>query len=120
VDETRVDRWLWAVRAYKTRAVATDACKGAHVTVDGRSAKPSTPVQVGSRVEALVGRRQRILVVTKVIEKRVGAAVAAECFEDHSPPPPPKEEGPLDLGHEPGSGRPTKRDRRKLDQFRGR
>jgi ribosome-associated heat shock protein Hsp15 len=120
VDETRVDRWLWAVRLYKTRAVATDACKGGHVTVDGRSAKPSMPVHVGSRVQAQVGPRLRILEVAEVIEKRVGAPRAAECFVDHSPPPPPKEEGPLDLGHVPGSGRPTKRDRRKLDRFRGR
>lgn len=120
MDETRVDRWLWAVRLYKTRAVATDACKGGHVTVDGRSAKPSMPVHVGSRVQAQVGPRLRILEVAEVIEKRVGAPRAAECFVDHSPPPPPKEEGPLDLGHVPGSGRPTKRDRRKLDRFRGR
>lgn len=120
VEETRIDRWLWAVRLCKTRAAATDACKGGHVQVNGRAAKPSTPVRVGDRVEALLGKRQRVVEVAKVIEKRVGAPVAAECLVDHSPPPPPKEAGPLDLGHEPGSGRPTKRDRRQLDRFRGR
>jgi ribosome-associated heat shock protein Hsp15 len=120
VEETRIDRWLWAVRLCKTRATATDACKGGHVQLNGRAAKPSTPVRVGDRVEALLGKRQRVVDVAKVIEKRVGAPVAAECLVDHSPPPPPKEEGPLDLRHEPGSGRPTKRDRRALDRFRGR
>lgn len=120
MDDLRVDRWLWAVRAYKTRTIATDACKGGHVTVDGRPAKPSTPVEVGSRVEVLMGRRRRVLEVTELIEKRVGAQRAAECYLDHSPPPPPREQAPLDLGHVSGSGRPTKRDRRRLDRFRGR
>lgn len=120
VEQTRVDRWLWAVRAYKTRSTAGDACRGGHVEVDGRSAKPATPVRVGSRVEALVGQRRRVLEVVRVIDKRVGAAIAEQCYVDHSPPPPPKEEAPLDLGRTPGSGRPTKRERRQLDRFRGR
>jgi len=119
-DETRVDRWLWAVRLCKTRALATDACKGGHVQVNGRAAKPSTPVRVGDQVEALLGRRPRIVDVAKVIEKRVGASVAAGCLVDRSPPPPPKEEGPLDLARDAGAGRPTKRERRQLDRFRGR
>ena len=88
--------------------------------VNGRPAKPSTPVRPGDRVEALVGRRQRVVEVTRILEKRVGAAVAATCFVDHSPAPPPKEEAPLDLQREPGAGRPTKRERRQLDRFRGR
>jgi ribosome-associated heat shock protein Hsp15 len=114
---TRVDRWVWAVRLYKTRAEATEACKGGHVKVNGKSAKPSTPVAIGSRVEARVHDRDRILEVTQVIEKRVGAAVAAGCFIDHSPPVPEVDRTRV-AARERGAGRPTKRDRRQLDRWR--
>ena len=121
MESTRVDRWLWAVRLYKTRSLATAACQGGHVRVNGRPAKPSTTVAVGDRVEAWAGERERVLEVVRIIEKRVGAAVAAECVVDHSPPPPPREEyvAPL-FRRDPGTGRPTKRDKRALDRFRGR
>jgi ribosome-associated heat shock protein Hsp15 len=119
VDATRVDRWVWAVRLCKTRADATALCRGGHVRVNGASAKPATPVAVGSRVEAFVHGRERVLEVLRVIDKRVGASAAAECFIDHSPPPPPRDERPF-LTREPGAGRPTKRDRRILDRFRAR
>lgn len=118
MSTTRVDRWVWAVRLYKTRAEATDACKGGHVTVNGKSAKPATPVAVGSMVEARVHGRNRILEVTQVIEKRVGAAVAAGCFIDHTPPEPEQDRVRV-APRERGSGRPTKRDRRLLDRWRG-
>ena len=86
MDETRIDRWLCAVRLAKTRPMATQLCVGGHVTINGVSAKPSTRVRVGDRVEARLGDRERIVEVTKVIEARVGAQVAAECYVDHSPP----------------------------------
>ena len=54
METTRVDQWVWAIRLYKTRADATDACKGGHVRVNGTSAKPATPVRIGDRVEARV------------------------------------------------------------------
>ena len=121
MEATRVDRWLWAVRLYKTRSMATDACRGGHVKVNGAPAKPATTVKVGDRVEAFAHDRQRILEVAQVIDKRVGAAVAAECVVDHSPPPPPREERlqPL-FNRDVGAGRPTKRERRALDRFRSR
>ena len=119
MDVTRVDRWLWAVRLYKTRAAATAACRGGHVKVNGDAAKASTTVRVGDRVVAYVHDRQRVVEVARIIEKRVGPPVAAECLVDHSPPPPPKEESAPVFGREPGAGRPTKRDRRRLDRFRG-
>lgn len=121
VDGTRVDRWLWAVRLYKPRSAATDACRGGHVKVNGKAAKPATVVRPGDRVEAFAGGRERILEVVKVIEKRVGAAVAAECVVDLSPPPPARTEQPADLFvRDPGAGRPTKRDRRELERLRRR
>jgi ribosome-associated heat shock protein Hsp15 len=114
MDVTRVDKWLWAVRVFKTRTDATDACRGGHVKVNGASAKPATPVRVGDRVGAHVYGRDRLLEVARVIDKRVGAPVAADCIVDHSPPPPPR-----DFIRDLATGRPTKRDRRQLDRLRG-
>lgn len=116
--ETRVDRWLWAVRLFKTRALATAACRGGHVRVNGAPAKAATVVRVGDRVEAQVHGRARVLEVARVIDKRVGAPVAAECVVDHSPPVPRPEQAPPVFARERGAGRPTKRDRRRLDRFR--
>jgi ribosome-associated heat shock protein Hsp15 len=120
VEATRVDRWLWAVRLYKTRGAATDACKGGHVRVNGAPAKPAATVRAGDRVEAIAHGRQRVLEVVRVIDKRVGAPVAAECLVDHSPPPPPKDATQPVFARDRGAGRPTKRDRRRLDRFRTR
>jgi ribosome-associated heat shock protein Hsp15 len=118
MDATRVDKWLWAVRLCKTRSAATAACSAGHVRVNGTPAKPAHPVRVGDRVEAHLYSRERIVEVVRVIEKRVSAPVAAEALVDHSPPPPPKEEWFPNFAREPGAGRPTKKDRRKLDGFR--
>lgn len=119
-DTARADAWVWAVRLYKTRSAATAACRGGLVHVNGARAKPAQPVHVGDRIEATTPGGQRVVVVQRVISKRVGAAVAAACFEDHSPPPPPRAERLVMPRRDPGAGRPTKRDRRRLDRFRGR
>jgi ribosome-associated heat shock protein Hsp15 len=111
---------LSAVRVYKTRSAATDACGGGHVKVNGSAAKAATPVRVGDRVVARTHDRERVLEVVAVIDKRVGAAVAATCFVDHSPPPPPRDPASSLFVRDPASGRPTKRDRRQLDRFRSR
>ncbi len=115
---SRVDRWLWAIRLYKTRSDATDGCRGGHVQVNGRSAKPATSVTVGDRVEVRVHDAERIVEVTEVIEKRVGAAAAAGCYIDHTPPPPEIDRTRV-ADRERGTGRPTKRERRQLDRWRG-
>lgn len=114
----RVDLWLWGVRLYKTRSESTEACRAGHVRVNGAPAKAATKVHVGDRVEARAHRRERIFEVVRLIDKRVGAPVAAECLVDHSPPPPAKEDFVAVFHRDPGAGRPTKRDRRRLDQFR--
>ena len=121
IDSVRVDQWLHAVRITKTRSDAAAACRGGHVRINGAPAKPSSPVKVGDHVEARVNQRDRIVDVTKVITKRVGAAIAAECFDDHSPPPPERDAfRPLFAVRDRGAGRPTKRDRRQIDRVRGR
>ena len=119
-DTMRLDVWLWAVRVVKTRALATEACKGGHVRVNGRAAKPATAVRVGDRVEAHVAERDRVFEVAKLIAKRVSAPLAAECLVDHSPSPPPREYVAPLFRRDAGTGRPTKRDRRRLDEMRGR
>jgi ribosome-associated heat shock protein Hsp15 len=119
-SSVRVDSWAWAVRLYKTRSAASAACKAGHVRVNGEKAKPAQTVRVGDEVRARVAETERILIARRLIVKRVGATVAADCFDDRTPPPPPKAEAPLAVVRDRGAGRPTKRDRRILDQFRGR
>lgn len=116
MDATRVDRWLWSVRLAKTRADAATACRGGHVRINDRPAKPAAPVRAGDRVRARVHDRNRIVEVTKVIDKRVGAPIAQECYVDHTPPEPSGAAAPV-FRRDRGAGRPTKRDRRMLDQL---
>lgn len=118
--QTRADVWVSSVRLYKTRSAASSECKAGHVRINGTKAKPAQPVKIGDRIEALTAGGTRIVVVTRIIVKRVGAAVAVECYEDHSPPQLPKEEIPFMPRRDRGAGRPTKRDRRALDRLRRR
>ena len=110
------------MRITKTRSGAAAACRGGHVSINGASAKPSSPVRVGDHVEARINQRLRIVDVTKLITNRVDAATAAECLDDHSPPPPERDDTfqPPFAVRDRGAGRPTKRDRRKIDRVRGR
>ncbi|HEU5155802.1 MAG TPA: S4 domain-containing protein [Streptosporangiaceae bacterium] len=119
-DEARVDRWVWSVRLAKTRSSAAAACRAGHVKVNGRSVKPAQQVRVGDKVRVLQGERERVVVVSQIINKRVGAAAAVECYIDQSPPPPPREEV-LPVAVRPrGAGRPTKRERRSIEKLFGR
>lgn len=116
-DETRIDRWLCAVRLVKTRPLATRLCEGGHVRVNGTPAKPSTKVRAGDRVEARIADRDRILEVVRPIETRVGAPVAVTCYVDHTPPPVVFEVRPGIMAVR-GEGRPSKRLRRDLERLR--
>ena len=120
VEATRIDRWLWAVRLYKTRSQATDACRGGHIRLNGAPVKPSTTVRAGDRVTARVHDRDRDLEIVEVLDTRVGAVLAAESVVDHSPPPSEREAPPPTFARDRGAGRPTKRDRRQLDRSRNR
>jgi len=116
----RVDTWLWSVRLTKTRSQASEACRGGHVKVNGTRVKPARSVKPGDEVHFRHEGRDRIVVVTRIITKRVGAPVAAECYIDKSPPPPPKD---VLLGvpvRDRGAGRPTKRERRSIEKLFGR
>jgi ribosome-associated heat shock protein Hsp15 len=119
MQTVRVDRWLWSVRLFKSRSLATEACRAGHVAVNGGVTKASTPVRVGDTVTIRLGGRDRVVEVTRVIATRVGPAVAAECMVDHSPAPPAALEA-AGLVRDHSTGRPTKRDRRLIDRLRQR
>lgn len=115
-----MDSWIWAVRLTKTRSIASDACRGGHVRVNGVRVKPAHLVRPGDEVRLRHEGRERIVVVSRIITKRVGAAVAAQCYVDKSPPPPPREETVVVAVRPRGAGRPTKRERRSIEKLLGR
>lgn len=124
VEKTRVDKWLWSVRIFKSRSIAAHACRDRHVKVNDVALKPSANIQVGDIVQV---RKNGFLMkyrIDKVIEKRVGAPLAVECYTDLTP----EEElnkykswfsmGKAAEQRERGLGRPTKRERRDIDKFK--
>lgn len=122
-EKVRIDKWLWAVRVYKTRTMAADACKSGKVKIEGKSVKAAYELKVGETVQVQKEGHKKILKVLTLIEKRVGADIATTCYEDHSPPLPPrspKEEAFFYTFEvrDKGVGRPTKRERRVIDQFK--
>jgi ribosome-associated heat shock protein Hsp15 len=116
----RVDSWIWAVRLTKTRSAASEACKGGHVRVNGVRAKPSQMIKVGDEVRVRLDGRERIAVVSRIIVKRVGPPVAAECYIDKSPPAPPRDQTVVVAVRDRGTGRPSKRERRVIEKLLGR
>jgi len=128
MDQVRIDKWLWAVRIFKTRSSANDACSSGRVRVDDSPAKPSQRVKVDNVITVRTRGVTRTYRCVKIIEKRVGAPVAVECYEDLTPPdalPKPRrrdDDGRIDAAwaeRERGSGRPTKRDRRQMEALLG-
>ena len=116
----RVDSWIWSVRLTKTRSLAAAACKAGHVRVNGDKVKPAHVLKLGDEVRVRDGGYERIVVVSRLVRKRVGPPVAAECLIDKSPPRPPREEVPVVAIRDRGAGRPTKRERRDLERLQGR
>ena len=118
-DTARVDKYLWAVRVFKTRTEATDACKGNKVKVDGVAVEPSRPVKVGNTIEVRKGSVQYIYKVKALLENRVGARLVPEYAENLTPQSElDKLRAPVEtffLKRDRGMGRPTKKDRRDMD-----
>ena len=75
-----MDSWIWSVRLAKTRSAASGACRAGHVRVNGMRVKPAHSVRAGDEVRLRQDRRERVVVVVRVIARRAGAPVAAECY----------------------------------------
>ncbi|MFJ8230057.1 RNA-binding S4 domain-containing protein [Streptomyces sp. NPDC094448] len=116
-ESARVDVWIWSVRLTKTRSQAAAACKAGHVRVNGERVKPAATVKPGDRVRLFHEGRERLVIISTIIRKRVGAPVAVQCYEDNSPPPPPREFTAPVAVRDRGAGRPTKRDRREMERL---
>jgi len=122
LEKVRLDRWLWAVRLFKTRNQATEAVKGGKVHVNGERVKPSRVVQIGDRVEAQLASIKRTVVVKALLEKRVGAKLVASFVDDQTPPElfvQKKTIAQSILQRDRGSGRPTKKERRDIEKLLG-
>ena len=116
---TRIDKYLWAIRVFKTRSEATDACNGGKVKVGGQNCKPSLPMRIGEVIEIRKGPALFSYRVLQGLESRVGASLVGQYAENLTP------DSELNRLHAPletifikrdrGSGRPTKKERRVLD-----
>ncbi|MBW4094160.1 MAG: RNA-binding S4 domain-containing protein [Acidobacteria bacterium] len=115
----RVDAWLWAVRIYKTRSMATAACRAGHVRMDGKTLKAAQILVEGDTLRVRRDGEELVLEVRALIAKRVGAELAARCYTDHTVRLPPVEQVVV-AQRDRGAGRPSKKDRRELERFWGR
>ncbi|MGV8878421.1 MAG: RNA-binding S4 domain-containing protein [Sphingobacteriaceae bacterium] len=120
-EKLRIDKYLWAIRIFKTRSLATEACKAGRVKLSGQNVKPAHEVRVGEIYQVSKGIEKKILQVKALLEKRMDAKSVINYFEDQTP---------LDqtyayksIFHSPalhrdrGTGRPTKKDRRDIDDL---
>lgn len=120
-SEVRIDKWLWAVRLYKTRSIAAEACKKGHVSMNGVNLKPARTIKVGDVVQVRKSPITLSLKVLQAIENRVSAKLVPEMLQDVTPPEQyellemSKMSGFVDRAK--GTGRPTKKERRSLDSF---
>jgi len=121
IEGVRVDKWLWAVRAYPSRSAATAACLGGHVKVRGGSVKPSRIVRPGDVIEVEKAGLTRSLQVLEVLKQRVGARRVEQFAKDQTLPEvyvqARESRVAAARSRPPGQGRPTKRERRMLDRF---
>lgn len=113
----RVDVWLWNVRVFRSRSLATTATRAGHVRVNGTPVKASYKVVPGDTIRVRIQGFDRILDVVSLPPRRLGAPEAQKCYVDTSPPR-PKFVAPVGY-RPPGAGRPTKKERRELEKLRG-
>ena len=121
-DAPRIDKWLWAVRLYKTRSLATQACKAGRIKVDDQPVKPSREVKKDMIITVQAGPLVKTVKVLELLNNRVGAKLVNEYMQDLTPP---EEYAKLELiKQQPfrrprGTGRPTKKERRDIDTWLG-
>ncbi|PRD49104.1 RNA-binding S4 domain-containing protein [Sphingobacterium haloxyli] len=121
-EKLRIDKYLWAIRIFKTRSLATEACKAGRVKLNGQNVKPSYMVKIGELYSVQKGIERKMIQVTGLLERRVDAKTAVQFYEDKTP----EEEtyaykstfhAPV-LKRDQGTGRPTKKDRREIDDLK--
>lgn len=125
MNKVRIDKWLWSVRLLKTRSLATKYCKDGKVSRDDQKLKPSSTISIGDKIELKKDGFLLVFKVVKLLDKRVGAPLAVECYTDLTTAEEyqkyeswfnyKKKAGFRDKG----SGRPTKRERREIERFKG-
>ncbi len=124
MDKTRVDKWLWAVRIFKSRSMAADACKNGRIKLNGNILKPSYNVNRGDILMVRKDHFNFTFKVIDVIDKRVSAKLAEPCYENQTPPEELNKFKTWFLTGQPnefrdkGTGRPTKKDRREIDDYK--
>ena len=124
-ERVRLDKWLWAARFFKTRSLAAEAVAGGKVQVNGERAKRARPVQAGDEVRVRLGPYEHVVVVRTLSARRGPAAQAAELYEERPESRAAREATAQQLkvlhaAFVPEKGRPTKRDRREMERFKGR
>jgi len=115
VEQVRIDKWLWAVRLYKSRSAAIEACNAGHVKIADQSVKASRDVHVGEVISALTGRLHRTVQVLALLDRRVGAKLVSQYLQDQTPAAEytrAREEYEQTLRFPKGFGKPTKKQRR--------
>lgn len=119
--EARIDKWLWAVRVFKTRTIAAEACKKGRVSINGSQVKPARMVKPGDVIQVKKSPITYSFKVLQAIEKRVGAKIVSEFMENVTTPDQYEllEMSKISgfVGRAKGTGRPTKKDRRDLEDF---
>lgn len=122
-NSVRIDRWLWAVRIFKTRSDSSSACRSTSIKLNGNAAKPSRKVRIGDEISIRKSGFTRKLIVKDLIEKRMGALLASQYYDDRTPAREQRqadnhrENAKLFKSHR-GKGRPTKKDRRTLENLK--
>ena len=125
MEKIRIDKWLWSVRIFKSRSLSKDACTSNNVRVNEKVARPSLSVSVDDKVSVKKNGFNYEFQVLKIIEKRVGAKIAVECYRDLTPESELNKYKDWFIGKAPserrekGAGRPTKKERREIEDFKG-
>ena len=122
-EKLRIDKYLWAIRMFKTRTMAAEACKAGRVKLDGQNIKPSHEVRIGEVYQVSKGIEKKVVKVTGLLENRTDAKTAVQFYEDHTPLE--QTHAFKSMFHAPvisrdrGTGRPTKKDRREIEDLTG-
>lgn len=122
-EKLRIDKYLWAIRIFKTRSLATEACKAGRVKLNGQNLKPSAVVKIGDVYQVSKGIEKKVIEVVELLTNRVESKIAVTKYKDITPVE--ETHAFKSMFHAPvlrrdrGAGRPTKKDRRETDDLLG-